>query len=86
MFNIFTCGMHQGVCSCGNKYVGETMTNATTWIDKHEQEIGKSERFKHMEKIILIEYKYGCKALWRAHSHRLKRKTLEAYQVVKFIL
>ena len=48
--------MHQGVCSCGNKYVGETMTNATTWIDKHEQEIGKSERFKHMEKIILIEY------------------------------
>ena len=86
MFNIFTWCMHQGVSSCGNKYIGETMTNATTWIDKHEQEIGKSERFKHMEKIILIEYKYGCKALWRAHSHRLKRKILEAYQVVKFIL
>ena len=39
ILNIFTCSTHQGVCSCGNKYVGETMTNATTWIDKHEQAI-----------------------------------------------
>ena len=36
-------------CSCGNNYIGETIRNAVTRIDKHKQPNGKSEPSKHLK-------------------------------------
>ena len=32
-----SCVVYHGICSCGNNYIGETIRNAVTRIDKHEQ-------------------------------------------------
>ena len=72
-----SCVIYQGICSCGNNYIGETIRNAVTRIDEHEQPNGKSEPSKH------IKNNTGHKSDWmilsRAPAHRLKRKILEAY-------
>ena len=43
MLNILVVLFTKGICSCGNNYVGETIRNAVTRIDEHEQPHGKSE-------------------------------------------
>ena len=35
-----SCIMYQGICSCGNNYLGETIRNAVTRIDEHKQPNG----------------------------------------------
>ena len=32
-----SCVFYQGICSCGNNYIGETIRNAVTRIDQHKQ-------------------------------------------------
>ena len=44
-----SCVIYKEICSCGNNYVGETMRNATTRIDKHEKAYGKLGPSKHMK-------------------------------------
>ena len=45
-----SCAIYQGICSCGNNYIGETMRDATTRINESKQTSGKSEPFKHLKK------------------------------------
>ena len=45
----FSCVVYRGICSCGNNYIGETIRNAVTKIDEHEQPSGKSEPSKHLK-------------------------------------
>ena len=45
----FSCVIYHRICSCLNNYVVETMRNATTRIDEHEQPNGKSELSKHLK-------------------------------------
>ena len=70
-----SCVIYQGICSCGNNYVDETMRNATGKTDKHEQPNSKSEPSEHFKN------NPGHKLVWmilsRVPSHRLKRKILE---------
>ena len=72
-----SCIMYQGICSCGNNYLGETIRNAVTRIDEHKQPNVKSESSKHLQN------NPGPKFDWiiisKAPSHRLKRMILEAY-------
>ena len=44
-----SCVIYQGICSCGNNYIGETIRNAVTKIDEHEQLNGKSDPSKHIK-------------------------------------
>ena len=44
-----SCIIYQGICSYRNNYVGETMRNAATRTDEHEQPNGKSEPSKHLK-------------------------------------
>ena len=64
------CVICQGICSCGNNYIGETTKNAVTRIDKHEQANGKSEPSKHLKNN--PGHKFDWMILSRAPSHRLK--------------
>ena len=44
-----SCVMYQGIFSCGNNYIGETIRYPVTRIDEHEQPNRKSEPSKHLE-------------------------------------
>ena len=44
-----SCIIYQGICSCGKNYIGETIRNAVTRIDEHEQLNGKSNPSKHLK-------------------------------------
>ena len=71
-----SCVVYHGICSCGNTYIGETIRNIVTRIDKHEQPNSKSEPFKYLKN------NPGHRFNWmisRAPSHHLELKILEAY-------
>ena len=72
-----SCVIYQGPSGCGDNCIGETMRNATTRIDEHEQPNSKSEPSKHLKK------NTGQKCDWtilsREPSHGLKQKILEVY-------
>ena len=61
---------------CGHNYIGETIRNALTRIDEHEQPNDKSEPSKHLKNN--PGHKFDWIILSRAPSHRLKQKILEA--------
>ena len=44
-----SCVIYQRICSCGNNYIGETIRNAVTRIDEHEQPNGKPEPSRHLK-------------------------------------
>ena len=71
------CVIYQGICSFGHNYIGETIRNAVTRTEEHEQPNGKSEPSKHLKNN--PGHKFDRMILSRALSHRLKRKILEAY-------
>ena len=45
----FNCVIYQGISSCGNNYIGETIRNTVTRIDEHEQPNGNSKPSKHIK-------------------------------------
>ena len=61
---------------CGHNYIGETIRNALTRIDEHEQKNDKSEPSKYLKNN--PGHKFDWMILSRAPSHRLKQKILEA--------
>ena len=69
--------VYQGICSCVNNYIGETIRNVVRRIDEHEQSNGKSEPSKHLKNN--PGHQFNWMILSRAPSHCLKRKILEAY-------
>ena len=44
-----SCVIYHGICSCGHNYIDETIRNAVTRIDEHEQPNDKSEPSKHLK-------------------------------------
>ena len=71
--------MRNPTTSCGNNYVGESMRNPTTRIDKHDKPNGKLEPSKYLKN----RHKFDWIILLRAPSHRSKQKILEAYFVTQ---
>ena len=78
-----SCVICQGICSCGNNYIGETIRNAIARIDEHEQPNGKSEPSKHINNN--TGHKFDWMILSRAPSHRLKQQILETYFIKQLI-
>ena len=72
-----SCVVYHGICSCGNNYIGETITNVVTRIDEQEQPNGKWEPSKHLKNN--PGHQFDWKMLSIAPSHSLKQRILEAY-------
>ena len=70
-----SCVFYQGICSCGNNYIGEIIRNAVTRIDQHKQPNGESEPSEYLKNN--PGHQFDWMILSRAPSHRPKRKILE---------
>ena len=74
-----SCVIYEGLCSCGKRYIGETVRNSETrWIE-HEDSEGKSEPAKHLRNH--TEHSFTWKILSPAPSHWRKRKIFEAFYI-----
>ena len=78
----FSCVIYEGKCSCGKKYIGETVRNSDTRWNEHESVTGKSEPAKHF--VSNSSHKFTWKVLASAPRHFRKRKILEAFFITKF--
>ena len=72
-----SCVISKGICSCGEKYVGETIRNCKIRCDEHNDVKKNSEPAKHLPR--KIEHKLSWYILARAPVNTLKRIILEAY-------
>ena len=72
----FSCFIHEGKCSCGRLYIGETIRN-----NEHESATGKSEPAKHLADS--KSHMFTWKVLASIPLHFRKRKILEAFFVTK---
>ena len=70
------CVIYEGVCSCGDKYVGETKRNAETRWKEHQDVRKDSEPAKHLQNH--DNHKFEWNILCRAPAHNKERKNLEA--------
>ena len=72
--------MYEGICNCGENYIGKTGQNVTIRWDEHG-DIGKnSEPAKHYNQF--LEHRFNWKILRRVPNKVRKRKIHEAYYVV----
>ena len=75
-------GVYQGVCSCGRKYIGETLRNYSIRWEEHEDLTKDSEVARH------VKYNLGHKMEWTVLVKGLKntkiRKIFEAFYIAKF--
>ena len=72
-----SCVVYQGICSCENNYIGETIRDAITRIDEHEQSNEKLEPSEHLKNN--PGHQFDWMILPRAPWHNFERKILEAY-------
>ena len=73
-----SCVIYEGVCSCGDIYIGETKRNTTTRWDEHEDTTKDSEPARHLKRNNPGNHKFEWKILCRAPFHFNERKNLEA--------
>ena len=55
-----SCIIYQGICSCGQNYIGQTIRNAVTRKDENEQPNGKPEPSKQAQEV--VNYSKATKA------------------------
>ena len=70
------CRIYEGVCSCGENYIGETKRNVQTRWNEHEDPRKDSEPAKHLRDF--PEHKFNWKIIMTAPENKQKRKNLEA--------
>ena len=73
--------IYEGKCSCGRRYIGETIGNSNIRWNEHESTTGKSEPAKHLadNKSHMFTWKVLASAPLNFH----KRKILEAFFITK---
>ena len=76
-----SCVIYEGKCSCGRRYVGETIRNGDIRWNEHESTKGKSEPPKHLADN--KSHMFTWKVLASAPLHFRKRKILEAFFITK---
>ena len=74
-----SCVIYEGICSCGQNYVGETIRNATTRWREHENPIKNTEPGKHLEKNPTHSFAWSVLSI--ASKHDKTRKILEAFYI-----
>ena len=73
--------VYEGTCSCGEKYIGETVRNAEVRWREHDF-LGKSEPAKHV--VLNSGHSFSWRTLCKAPQNTRKRKILEAFYINKF--
>ena len=75
-----SCVIYEGVCSCGEVYIGETDRNCDVRWDEHDTPSEKSDPAKHLLKN--PTHKFSWKVLTSAPKQLSKRKILEDYHIL----
>lgn len=70
------CKIYEGICTCGNNYVGETERNVETRWGEHENIDKNSEPAKHLRKF--PNHQFVWKVIFNASEKTGLRKNLEA--------
>lgn len=71
--------VYEGLCSCGENYIGETVRNATIRWKEHENPKHKTEPGKHLE--TNPSHSFTWSILSMAPKHNKSRKILEALYI-----
>ena len=71
--------IYQGECSCKETYIGETIRNAQTRFNEHEDIRKTSEPAKHLKNNTTHTFTWSV--ISRAPENFQKRKILEAYYI-----
>ena len=71
-----SCKIYEGVCSCGDKYIGETKRNVEIRFSEHNDPRKKSEPAKHLQ--CNLDHIFTWKILMSASLNIRTRKNLEA--------
>ena len=77
-----SCVIYEGICSCGDKYVGETKRIAKVRFDEHDNPLKNSEPSKHLKKY--HNHTFQWRIITSAPKALLKRKILEACYISKY--
>ena len=70
------CKIYEGICSCGDSYVGETVRNVETRWGEHENIDKNSEPAKHLRKF--PSHQFVWKIIYNAPENTGLRKNIEA--------
>ena len=73
--------IYEGICSCGDTYIGETNRNAQIRWSEHDKPSENSEPSKH--RLAHKEHKFEWKIISSAPHHHGKRKILENLHIAK---
>ena len=73
--------IYEGKCSCGIRYIGETIRNSYIGWNEHESTKGKSKPAKHLTDN--KSHMFTWKVLASAPLHCRKREILEAFFITK---
>ena len=71
------CKIYEGICICGEKYIGETKRNVEIRWMEHNTPSVKSNPVKHLSDN--IDHSFTWKAICNAPNRKTVRKILEAY-------
>ena len=74
--------IYQGICSCGEKYIGETVRLAEIRFREHDNPKKTSEASKHLRN--KPNHQFEWEIITSASRSLLKRKILEAFYIAKF--
>ena len=78
-----SCVIYEGVCSCGEKYIGETNRIADIrWKEHNTPSKDGSDPSKHLNEN--ITHSFTWKILTSAPRKLLRRRILESYFIAKF--
>ena len=75
-------GVYQGVCSCGRKYIGETLRNYPIRWAEHEDPRKDSEVARHLR--VNEDHKIEWSILVKGLQNTKIRKIYEAFFITKF--
>ena len=74
-----SCKIYEGVCSCGETYIGETKRNVAIRWHEHNTLSKKSEPAKHLKDN--IDHEFTWRVLFSAPYNKRQRKNLEASEI-----
>ena len=77
-----SCIIYEGICSCGDNYIGETKRIAQFRFDEHNTPGKKSEPSKHL--LENSNHVFDWSIITSASRSVFKRKILEAFYIAKF--
>ena len=77
-----SCVIYEGICTCGDRYTGETNRIAEIRFDEHNNPNKNSHPAKHLREYPNHSFEWSI--ITSAPRSQLKRKILEAFYIAKF--